>query len=75
MAIYYFKLLALYKKQPRSSHHGTAETNPIRNHEVTSLIAGLAQSVKDPALPRAVVKVADVAWIWCCCGCGAGQQL
>ena len=26
--------------------------------------------VKDPALPWAVVWVADAAWIPCCCGCG-----
>ena len=37
-----------------SSHHGTAETNLTRNPEVVSLIPGLAQWIKDPALP----------WLW-----------
>ena len=35
----------------RSSLRGTAETNPTRNHDVTGSIPGLAQSVKDLALP------------------------
>ena len=33
-----------------SSHCGTAETNLTRNHEVVSLIPGLAQWAKDLAL-------------------------
>ena len=34
-----------------SSHHGTAETNPTRNHEVLGSIPALAQWVKDLMLP------------------------
>ena len=34
-----------------SSHCSTAETNLTFNHEVAGLIPGLAQWVKDPALP------------------------
>ena len=35
----------------RNSHHGAAEMNPTRNHEVAGLITGLAQQIKNPALP------------------------
>ena len=39
----------------RSSRRGAAETNPIRNHEVTGSIPGLIQWVKDLVL----------LWLWC----------
>ena len=40
-----------FLKQPvRSSPHGIVETNPTRNREVSGLIPGLAQWVKDPVL-------------------------
>ena len=38
-------------------------------------IPDLAQRVKDPALPWAVVQVADVARILRCYGCGVGWRL
>ena len=43
----------------QSSCHGTAETNPTRNHEVVGSIPGLAQRVR----------------IWHCLSCGVGLRL
>ena len=38
-------------EKEKSSHRGTAEMNPTRNHKVASSIPGLAPWVKDLALP------------------------
>ena len=50
-------------------------TNLTRNHVVVGSIPGLTHWVKDPALPWAVVQVADAAWILSCCGSGVGPRL
>ena len=50
-----FVLLNFNNWRPRSSHCGTVETNLNSNHEVAGSIPGLAQWVKHPVLPWAVV--------------------
>ena len=46
------KLISTTIKRSKSwnSHHGAAETNTIRNHEVSGSIPGLAQWDEDPLL-------------------------
>ena len=57
-----------------SSHCGTVEMNLIGIHEDACPIPGLAQWIRDPALPWAVVEIEDAAQIWCGYGCGIGWQ-
>jgi len=59
----------------RNSHRGSAETNPTSIRENARSIPGPAQRVKDPGLPSAIVLVAGMAQIPCCCGCSIGRQL
>ena len=49
------KLALIKSKYPGSSHCGSAETNLTSIHEDVGLIPGLTQSIKDPALPGAVM--------------------
>jgi len=58
------------KTRNRSSHRGTVEMNLTRNREVAGSIPGLAQWVKDPTLPWAVVVGCRLGldpallWLW-----------
>ena len=58
-----------------SSHCGSAVTNLTSVHQDVSTIPGLAQWIKDPALLRAMVKIADASQILRCCCCGCGRLL
>ena len=60
-------------KHLRSSHYGSATLHTVP--EDVGSIPGLAQWVKDPSLPCAVVHIADVAQIWCHGGRVVGWQL
>ena len=54
-----------------SSHHGAAETNLTRNHEVVGLIPALTQWVKDLAIAvscgvgRRHGSDLALLWLWC----------
>ena len=68
-------MLCLKKWHSRSSHRGSVEMNLTGYYGGADSIPGLAQWVGDLVMPWAVVWVAEVAWIWHCCGCGVGQQM
>ena len=50
-------------------------TDLTRNHEMVGSIPSLTRWVKDPALPGAVVQVADETQIPRCCGSGVGERV
>ena len=63
--------MAIIKKftNNRSSHRGTVETNPARNHEVAGLIPGLAQGVKRSSVVESCGighrRGSDLTLLWC----------
>ena len=59
---------SIQKRPTRSSYCGSAEMNSTVIHDNVGLTPGLAQSVKDPMWPWAVVADAAldlVLWVWC----------